>query len=649
MKTSIVRMSAVLLIVASAFLSVQGVASSANPSPVTADQAFVVAASHDFLGRAPTRLEQVTDAAARLDTAAARSAVVSGMAASPEYVEVTVGNLYSTALGRTGDAGGIAYWSHLVETHRMSVASVAATLYSSNEYYRDLGLSNDRYWVVVLYDKLLSRDGVLDRSGVNYWTALVQRVGRYRVARALYQSNESRHDRVAARYRELLGRGPDLAGWDYWSAEILRRGDLRLATALASSEEYYERAFARYHDKSVPTEPTGVVAVPGTARAIVFWTAPDWIGGSAISGYTVTASPGGQTCTTTGARYCTVSGLNNGTAYTFAVTATNEIGTSAPSAPSAAVTPTLLGWSPPPGAIPNSGTVLYLQSDSGDYIGLGNDYLYTLANSQIGVSAVGSQLHFTIKGDQNWSLIGTNPPNLTALTTGYWQGLNRSEFDFSGDGRGCNTESTDLQIDDVVYDSSGVLQRYTMRFLQHCEGGSPALRGYFRYDASDPTTPPPPGDPADFAWHPPSGAVPATGNYLYLQGSPGDFISGGQTLLFGPSTTFGLSNTYGRANDVSFGTSSGNGWDVEMFGKSTQSRLTTGLYTNVESAPFNNPTTGGFSISGNGRGCNNSFSTFAVDQISYDSSGTVSSISARFVQHCEQSTAPPLYGALRFG
>ena len=50
-------------------------------------------------------------------------------------------------------------------------------------------------------------------------------------------------------------------------------------------------------------------------------------GGSAITGYTVTSSPGGATCTTTGAT--TVhrdAGLTNKTAYTFTVTATNADG-----------------------------------------------------------------------------------------------------------------------------------------------------------------------------------------------------------------------------------------------------------------------------------------------------------------------------------
>jgi len=87
---------------------------------------------------------------------------------------------------------------------------------------------------------------------------------------------------------------------------------------------------------TVPDPPTGVSAAAGNGQAVVSFTAPA-NNGSTITSYTVTSS-GGQTATG-GASPITVLGLNNGTAYTFTVIATNGIGDSAASTASSAVTP----------------------------------------------------------------------------------------------------------------------------------------------------------------------------------------------------------------------------------------------------------------------------------------------------------------------
>jgi hypothetical protein len=81
-----------------------------------------------------------------------------------------------------------------------------------------------------------------------------------------------------------------------------------------------------------PSYPTSVVATAtGKRSATVSFGAPASNGGSAVTSYTATSTPGGLTQTLTQATGGTFAfdGLQPGTAYTFAVTATNAIGTSA--------------------------------------------------------------------------------------------------------------------------------------------------------------------------------------------------------------------------------------------------------------------------------------------------------------------------------
>ena len=104
---------------------------------------------------------------------------------------------------------------------------------------------------------------------------------------------------------------------------------------------------------TVPGAPTGLAATPGNAQVVLAWTAPASTGGSPITGYTATASPGGATCTTA-TLGCTISGLTNGTPYTFTVTATNAVGTGPASAPASA-TPVA---PPPPPTVPGAPTGL---------------------------------------------------------------------------------------------------------------------------------------------------------------------------------------------------------------------------------------------------------------------------------------------------
>lgn len=94
---------------------------------------------------------------------------------------------------------------------------------------------------------------------------------------------------------------------------------------------YYKKATA-------PVAPAAITAAAGDGRATIGWTVPK-DGGAAITGYTVTANPGNLKTTVGVTDSASITGLTNGTPYTFTVQAINAAGTSTASAVSKPVVP----------------------------------------------------------------------------------------------------------------------------------------------------------------------------------------------------------------------------------------------------------------------------------------------------------------------
>jgi hypothetical protein len=89
---------------------------------------------------------------------------------------------------------------------------------------------------------------------------------------------------------------------------------------------------------TVPGAPTKVSAKAGNASATVTWTAPSSDGGAAITGYVIKPSKG-SAVRVGDVTSDIVTGLSNGTAYSFTVAAVNAIGTGPSSAVSNSVIP----------------------------------------------------------------------------------------------------------------------------------------------------------------------------------------------------------------------------------------------------------------------------------------------------------------------
>ena len=96
----------------------------------------------------------------------------------------------------------------------------------------------------------------------------------------------------------------------------------------------------------MPGQVSGVSATAGDGQAVVSFTAPSYTGRATLT-YTVTASPGGATASGSSSPI-TVTGLSNGTSYTFTVTANASYGVnSVASAASGSVTPVAPPYFPP--------------------------------------------------------------------------------------------------------------------------------------------------------------------------------------------------------------------------------------------------------------------------------------------------------------
>jgi hypothetical protein len=156
---------------------------------------------------------------------------------------------------------------------------------------------------------------------------------------------------------------------------------------------------------SVPDAPINVTASSGDGQATISFDAPANDGGSEIFEYTVTSSPDGITVTGTESPIV-VTGLSNGTAYTFTVTATNGIGTSVPSAPSNAVWPTT---PPPPPTVPGNPIDVIATAGNGQAtvkfttISTGGIPInfYTVTSYPEGITATGNYSPITITGLTN--------------------------------------------------------------------------------------------------------------------------------------------------------------------------------------------------------------------------------------------------------
>jgi hypothetical protein len=303
-------------------------------------------------------------------------------------------------------------------------------------------------------------------------------------------------------------------------------------------------------------------------------------------------------------------------------------------------------WSAPAGATPATGNYVYLQSDSGDYVGAGRTYSYTQADALMTLSGTSLTISMSVKGNQNWLGTFILPRAAGSLQAGSFKNLTRAAsadpevggIDWTGDGRGCSTIKGSLVIDKIEQ-AGGAITVLDLRFQQHCEGATSALHGQIHWTKANADNSPvsaPSAIPANL-WQPAPGVVPPAGNYFYMESGQGDYIGGGRIVNYTQANSV-LSMTV-LGNYVSMRAAGDQTWTAEFKGMNGASRLEVGYYAGLLRYPFNNPVLGGLNVSGAGRGCNQLTGWFAVDSVSYEGTA-LTSVEIRFEQLCQGSIAP---------
>jgi hypothetical protein len=319
-----------------------------------------------------------------------------------------------------------------------------------------------------------------------------------------------------------------------------------------------------------------------------------------------------------------------------------------------------LFWRPASTNTPSSGNYIYLESDRSDFLGNQSSYLYTPLDSLITITSTGNAVTVSVNGDERWSGRFVTMSNSGQIQTGYYAGLDNSEyanpargnFSWGGDGRGCNNATSGVVVDKATYAGSQLVELH-LRFEQHCENEPGAMRGEIRWSANDTQQPAGPAAIPAGLWRAPTGTLPASGNYLYVQSDSGDPIGGGKTALMTDKDTrffAGLSTPY--SNDAYFRLSALSSnkevgdWSGDFQAMIGLKKFQVGFYDRVTRFPFHNKAFGGLDWSANGVGCNTSIGWFAVDKVVYVGD-TLTVLHVRFEQHCDY-VAPALHGELHW-
>lgn len=188
----------------------------------------------------------------------------------------------------------------------------------------------------------------------------------------------------------------------------------------------------------------------------------------------------------------------------------------------------------------------------------------------------------------------------------------------------------------------GAVGASLLALLVACGGGGDAGSAAAPVSPAPPSMSPVPAAPAAAAS---AATAPITSSLplVRLQGDAGDYIGGGATAEY-DTTNAGIVVAV-RGSYLSIQVQGRENWSGSLQLPGNATELQMGTYTGLARYPFQLVGAGGFSWSGQGRGCNTSLSTVTIDAVVYRA-GVLRSLDMRFEQRCE-GNSPALRGHIR--
>lgn len=280
--------------------------------------------------------------------------------------------------------------------------------------------------------------------------------------------------------------------------------------------------------------------------------------------------------------------------------------------------------------------VLYFFSESGDYIGQGQEQSWTVVQGSFSASRNfdnGVSIDFNGNDPGLWWNLEFAAAQDAELQPGSYENATRFPFqetdvpglNVSGSGRGCNQLIGRFDILEVSYGPAGEVQQFAADFEQHCEEGDAALFGSIRLDSDL--------------------AVTTGKEELYLDSDPGDYVGQGLVRSITPDdAAFQGSQNFDNGASVSISGAT-TWWNLD-FAAPFATLLNRGAYENASRFPFQADADPGLSVTGEGRGCNQLNGRFDVLEVQFGSGDELERFAADFEQYCDGSDSA-LRGAIR--